>query len=195
MDYLTSVRETVDPPAKNMMLLNNSTKLENMTDAWLKNCSYCFANKSIHTEYANTDYIRLSGLLNESLSFADLKRLTSEKENCNFTTNTCPYVGGYIYKQMVWANSTHVGCAKHRCAYDTYFIEYVACIYEPSGNLEVDRPYQEGESCTGCPTGYFCNRKQCSLYPGEEITTTSISARLSVFGMVDAALFLMFFFV
>uniref|UniRef100_A0A5K3FAQ6 SCP domain-containing protein n=1 Tax=Mesocestoides corti TaxID=53468 RepID=A0A5K3FAQ6_MESCO len=195
MEMLKSVRETVEPPAKNMMLLNYSFELENLTEAWLNNCSDFFPNETEHPQYKGKSYIVLSSTSNETLSFADLKNFSAEMEKYNATTNTCPFTECSNYKQMVWANSTKVGCAKHRCVFTSYSVEHVACIFEPSGKVEYGRPYEIGKNCPGCPAGYLCHRNQCYLPAAENATTTSISTRLPVFRMVNAAVFLMFFIV
>jgi pathogenesis-related protein 1 len=44
------------------------------------------------------------------------------------------------YTQLVWANTTRVGCAKHRCANITYGYTIV-CDYAPGGNIVGQRPY------------------------------------------------------
>uniref|UniRef100_A0A5K3FX95 LRRNT_2 domain-containing protein n=1 Tax=Mesocestoides corti TaxID=53468 RepID=A0A5K3FX95_MESCO len=83
MEILTSIWETVDPPAKNMMLLNYSFKLENLTEAWLKNCTEIFPNGINYPDYAGMDCIFLSSTLNNALSFVDLKNFSAEKDNYN----------------------------------------------------------------------------------------------------------------
>uniref|UniRef100_A0A5K3FXP7 SCP domain-containing protein n=1 Tax=Mesocestoides corti TaxID=53468 RepID=A0A5K3FXP7_MESCO len=45
----------------------------------------------------------------------------------------------------------------------------MGCHYEPVGNIEGMMPYDQGNGCSACPTGYVCDRNQCVLIP----TTTT----------------------
>uniref|UniRef100_A0A5K3FTT8 SCP domain-containing protein n=1 Tax=Mesocestoides corti TaxID=53468 RepID=A0A5K3FTT8_MESCO len=66
----------------------------------------------------------------------------------------------------VWANTTEVGCGMSRCHNgNTTSVNQrylVACAYYPVGNIESQRPYQNGSSCTKCPDDFFCYRNQCT---------------------------------
>ncbi|VDD79231.1 unnamed protein product [Mesocestoides corti] len=95
----------------------------------------------------------------------------------------------------IWAKSSEVGCAKHRCLVghgkDYYY--RVICLYRPgqvalwayeyAGDLDNDRPYEQGESCSDCPEDFICVRKQC--YPSD-----SSSARLPMFGILNIVMLL-----
>ncbi|KAL2231481.1 basic form of pathogenesis-related protein 1-like [Sesamum indicum] len=62
-----------------------------------------------------------------------------EKKFYDEATNTC--IGGepcLHYTQVVWRGSTHVGCAKVKCANGWAF---VSCNYDPPGNYVGERPY------------------------------------------------------
>ncbi|CAM0878883.1 unnamed protein product [Alopecurus aequalis] len=62
-----------------------------------------------------------------------------EKANYNCASNAC--VEGQAcgeYTQLVWANSTRVGCATVTCAAGGTFI---TCNYDPLGNIAGERPY------------------------------------------------------
>uniref|UniRef100_A0A5K3FHA5 SCP domain-containing protein n=1 Tax=Mesocestoides corti TaxID=53468 RepID=A0A5K3FHA5_MESCO len=39
MELLTKLRESVNPPASNMMMLNYSVELESIAKDWISNCS------------------------------------------------------------------------------------------------------------------------------------------------------------
>ncbi|KAJ1403693.1 Ves allergen [Sesbania bispinosa] len=61
-----------------------------------------------------------------------------EKANYDYNSNSC--VGGECrhYTQVVWKNSTSLGCAKVRCNNGGTFI---GCNYYPPGNWPGQRPY------------------------------------------------------
>ncbi|MED6145557.1 hypothetical protein PIB30_026415 [Stylosanthes scabra] len=61
-----------------------------------------------------------------------------QKHNYDEETNSC--VGGECrnYTQVVWRETTHVGCARVQCYNGAYM---VACNYHPPGNYRGERPY------------------------------------------------------
>lgn len=62
----------------------------------------------------------------------------AEKPNYNYGSNRC--VGGPCghYTQVIWRNSTRLGCARARCDNGWWFI---CCNYAPPGNFIGQRPY------------------------------------------------------
>jgi pathogenesis-related protein 1 len=65
-----------------------------------------------------------------------------QKLEYNYTANNCTaglYCGNY--KQVVWRDTVHLGCAKSnwtKCDNNWYFF---VCNYDPPANLEGGRPY------------------------------------------------------
>jgi pathogenesis-related protein 1 len=59
-----------------------------------------------------------------------------EARDYNYHSNTCRGVCGH-YTQIVWRETTHVGCAVARDA----FREVWVCNYDPPGNVVGRRPY------------------------------------------------------
>jgi pathogenesis-related protein 1 len=67
----------------------------------------------------------------------------NEAQYYNYATNTCtPPPNGTCghYTQIVWADSTHVGCAISTCPTLTYHSSIV-CDYGPGGNMVGQKPY------------------------------------------------------
>ena len=62
----------------------------------------------------------------------------NEKEFYNYNKNKCKSgeVCGH-YTQIVWANTTKVGCAKMECDGFTTWV----CEYDPPGNWVGEKPY------------------------------------------------------
>ena len=61
----------------------------------------------------------------------------------NYTTNTCSNVCGH-YTQVVWRNTTYIGCGITNCTSPDRYI--VVCNYGEAGNFVGQSPYQTG-SC------------------------------------------------
>ncbi|KAL1544338.1 basic form of pathogenesis-related protein 1-like [Salvia divinorum] len=62
----------------------------------------------------------------------------NEKSCYDHSSNSC--VGGEClhYTQVVWRDSTHLGCARRQCRNGWLF---VICSYDPPGNYVGQRPY------------------------------------------------------
>ncbi|XP_015943314.2 pathogenesis-related protein 1A-like [Arachis duranensis] len=62
----------------------------------------------------------------------------AQKQYYDEKSNSC--IGGYCghYMQVVWRDTTHVGCARVQCDNGAYM---VSCNYSPPGNLRDQRPY------------------------------------------------------
>uniref|UniRef100_A0A5K3EFN2 SCP domain-containing protein n=1 Tax=Mesocestoides corti TaxID=53468 RepID=A0A5K3EFN2_MESCO len=65
----------------------------------------------------------------------------------------------------VWANASEIGCAKQRCKFgkdQQDFFYNLLCLYRPTGDLIRNLPYERGVSCSNCPKGHVCERRQCT---------------------------------
>ncbi len=63
----------------------------------------------------------------------------SEEADYDYATNSCSGVCGH-YTQVVWANSTKLGCAIANCP-NIPTSNFVVCNYSPGGNYIGERPY------------------------------------------------------
>jgi pathogenesis-related protein 1 len=63
----------------------------------------------------------------------------AEEADYDYPTNTCRSVCGH-YTQVVWADTSRLGCGIHSCPGLTYG-NTVICNYAPGGNLGGQRPY------------------------------------------------------
>ncbi|KAI3715917.1 hypothetical protein L6452_22907 [Arctium lappa] len=61
-----------------------------------------------------------------------------EKPYYEYISNSCVGDECRHYTQMVWHDSTQLGCAKVKCRNSWWF---VICSYDPPGNYEGERPY------------------------------------------------------
>lgn len=70
-----------------------------------------------------------------------------------FSNDTCP--GGVCghYTQVVWANTTRVGCGLTNCPGLNGAVNsaLLVCAYFPGGNFNQQQPYTVGAAATNCP--------------------------------------------
>ncbi|CAN6251525.1 unnamed protein product [Urochloa humidicola] len=64
-----------------------------------------------------------------------------EKQYYNCTTNKCEGAPCGDYTQLIWANSTRVGCASVACDNNAGGGTFITCNYDPRGNVAGERPY------------------------------------------------------
>ncbi|KAF5893495.1 peptidase inhibitor 16-like, partial [Clarias magur] len=74
-----------------------------------------------------------------------------QHKNYEYATQTCSKRCRH-YTQMVWANSSRVGCASHFCETlnDEKNAVILVCNYSPR-YIEGEKPYREGDPCSKCP--------------------------------------------
>uniref|UniRef100_A0A5K3FEZ5 SCP domain-containing protein n=1 Tax=Mesocestoides corti TaxID=53468 RepID=A0A5K3FEZ5_MESCO len=125
----TILRERVKPTASNMHLLTYSAKLEQLADEFVSACGVPSADFS--KKLKNLGYIfPLSG--DQKHQYHDVL-CHVKSNNYNYKYDNC--TGGcFDYKQMVWAASTEVGCAIHRCPPNHVHIRpfyEMRCLYSP----------------------------------------------------------------
>jgi hypothetical protein len=91
------------------------------------------------------------------------------------------------YTQVVWASTTHVGCAVSSCkgfrsGYDGLFL---VCKYSPAGNElsssgRIRRPYLFGSPCAACPNQCTDNLCDVGVVPNRCLDPTNCSVPLGL---------------
>ncbi|KAL5102803.1 Cysteine-rich secretory protein LCCL domain-containing 2 [Taenia crassiceps] len=158
------LRETVCPPASDMLLMEYSNELEQYADYWASHCRFEHPDTRILPHYSDLGQsLAVFGSVKPSFTEA-VCGYALEKSNYYYQNNTC---NGSCdrYKRMIWASSNQLGCAMRQCdgirpEWDNP--QYLSvCQYRPKGNKQGKRPYRQGRSCSKCPEGHSCYRNQC----------------------------------
>uniref|UniRef100_A0A5K3F838 SCP domain-containing protein n=1 Tax=Mesocestoides corti TaxID=53468 RepID=A0A5K3F838_MESCO len=157
------IREIVNPSASDMKLMKYSEELEQQAE---KSLSECIVDEYSVTAYSNNTTQNLRIFFDEKPTYVDMVTVSSiEAQNYDYDANTCADECTE-YKRIVWADSTRVGCAMHKCGYSdperSKPIYSVICQYDPIERIEKRRPYIKGPSCGMCPPGYECLQNQCA---------------------------------
>ena len=88
---------------------------------------------------------------------------TYETASCDVEVQSCGH-----YMQVVWAITTHVGCAYQSChplneSGFTGPAKFLVCNYSPADIYVGDKPYSKGAACSKCPSGAgWCSKKLCN---------------------------------
>jgi len=69
--------------------------------------------------------------------------------------------GAGHYTQVVWAETSAVGCANVYYQDGTWYKNLVMCNYAVGGNMQGGRMYIQGTACSSCPTGTACSDSLC----------------------------------
>ncbi|XP_058265050.1 peptidase inhibitor 16 [Hemibagrus wyckioides] len=189
LDLHNKYRSSVNPQAANMKRMLWDESLSTVAASYATNCTWEHNPK-------------IFGILGENL-FMTLGPLNvdqpiglwyNEYVNYNLYYNSC--VEGKLcghYTQMVWANTSFIGCGAHYCndvsKFDAKNATILVCNYYPPGNIMGQSPYQEGPPCTKCPNGTLgCTNNYCDL--GTSITTglspASIATLLNTGNLVNS---------
>ncbi|XWS65803.1 hypothetical protein CRYUN_Cryun05aG0144800 [Craigia yunnanensis] len=109
-----------------------------------------------------------------------VKQWVDEKEYYDLESGFC--ASGRLcnhYTQVIWINSTQLGCAKVRCNNNGTFI---CCYYYPSGNIPGKRPTEGIESVFGAVPPSPQNQSPDILPPKESKNRTGLVIGLSIAG-------------
>ncbi|XP_029453013.1 GLIPR1-like protein 1 [Rhinatrema bivittatum] len=166
VDEHNHYRSTVKPPAANMLHMSWDPSLAKLAKAWVKRCTFkhndFLIGKNVHPEfYTVGENLELGNVLDHQ---SVVHEWASEVQQYDFTSNQCTGRCGH-YTQIVWATTYKVGCAIQKCSKVEGFPSgkdkvIVACNYGPAGNVENEKPYSEGPSCSNC-TYETCFQNLC----------------------------------
>ncbi|VDD83071.1 unnamed protein product [Mesocestoides corti] len=158
----TKIREGVSPSASDMKMMKYSKKLEEQAE---KSLTECIVEDPLVTAYSDNETQNMRMYFDKKPTYADMiNDLADDAQYYDYDANTCTE-DCTQYKRIVWADSTRVGCAMHKCGYldseQSRPVYVVICQYDPMQGIEERRPYVKGRSCSKCPAGDICRRKQC----------------------------------
>ncbi|XP_033847788.2 C-type lectin domain family 18 member A-like [Periophthalmus magnuspinnatus] len=148
------LRSWVSPMAANMQKMEWSLELAAAAEEWAAQCdsgapplhlsSFRHIGWNIHfsTHGVSSFTSAIDSWFNEGQHFTFSTGQCQENRTCKH------------YTQLVWATSSHVGCASQLCLKNNSEWNIFVCAYYPGGNWEVNgrlvRPYRTGQYCSLC---------------------------------------------
>ncbi|NXY56805.1 PI16 inhibitor, partial [Callaeas wilsoni] len=158
LDEHNKYRSQVSPPARAMMKMSWDTDLEVDAQAHAKKCSW-----DQNGGPGRKNFFATASTLDVKLA---IEEWNGERKFYDLATSKC--VQGQTcdnYTQVVWAETTRIGCGKSFCekidAIKRKNVHLLVCNYYPPGNIDDKMPYWEGPSCEMCPTGTVCENNLC----------------------------------
>ncbi|XP_066559173.1 peptidase inhibitor 16 [Amia ocellicauda] len=162
------LRAAVDPSATNMKSMSYGQDLEEIAAQYATKCIW--DHNPALKDIGENLYLRNSSL---DVGMA-MDKWFLEHQDYTYDTGHCqPGKMCGHYTQLVWANSSRVGCGAHYCS-EVQGLDFsgtmLVCNYSPKGNYIGEKPYEEGESCSSCPAQHHCLDNLC--VPDKPETTT-----------------------
>ena len=96
-------------------------------------------------------------------------------------TQLCVNTEVWYDVQVVWAETTKVGCGAATYRDGKWFATLYTCNYGPNGNFIRGEMYRAGPACSACPPGTQCSQQfpgLCGPYQAKLVLRT-ISIRIS----------------
>jgi hypothetical protein len=125
-----------------------SSELTSVAQAWAENCQWMH-NPNRSTQAGLGVYVGenifASTWSGHAIPATVVDAWFSEYPEYDYDSNSCTGVCGH-YTQIVWRNSTLVGCGSSACTSNSPFSSggtwyFVVCNYAPGGNYSGQRPY------------------------------------------------------
>nr|XP_055045331.1 peptidase inhibitor 16-like isoform X2 [Misgurnus anguillicaudatus] len=152
VDIHNDLRSQVQPSAAFMQKVVWNETVRLVAESYAAKCIF-----KDNPELPNLKMVENLSVTTEPLNITEeMLKWFEENRNYDFDRNSCnedTFCRNYI--QMVWANSTQIGCAAHLCqtikGLDLKNATLLVCNYYPRGNYEGQKPYEQGKSCSKCP--------------------------------------------
>ncbi|XP_020318869.1 cysteine-rich secretory protein LCCL domain-containing 1b [Oncorhynchus kisutch] len=166
LDLHNNLRGQVYPQASNMEYMVWDTDLERSAEHWAHTCLWEHGPQHMLTQIGQNlgaHWGRDRPPTFHVQAWYDEVRDYSYPypQECN---PDCPFrCSGPVcthYTQMVWATSSHIGCAINICYNMNVWgmiwtkAVYLVCNYSPPGNWWGHAPYKHGSPCSACPPSY-----------------------------------------
>lgn len=163
------------PPSSNMMALKWNDELAEIAQRWANQCiddhdenrsvaKYPRVGQNLFSSWkwpSDGSVVvpiqqSIQGWLDELRLFKDLGYNISRVANFGAIGH---------FTQMIWAETTDVGCGFSGFESDGGWTRLLVCNYGPGGNVRqngVASVYKVGPPCSACPRGSSCDKALCS---------------------------------
>lgn len=162
LDAHNGCRRGVSPTATNMLKMYWSDGLESAAQTWVNKCIVGHDNNDERRQSANIG-AQVGQNFAQAWSWAQsIKLWHDEVQFFDYDTQATNTIGETVghYTQVVWSESSLVGCAMANCGTKKHYI----CNYA-YGNMQGQKNYNNGASCADCQGK--CDDKLCDCPEGK----------------------------
>ncbi|XP_033633275.1 cubilin-like [Asterias rubens] len=151
-------RGQVSPAAADMVVLDWHDGLADMAQSWADGCFFAHGGTSSGGQFGWIGQNLWAGSGTSWDVYGMVESWYNEVQDYNYNNGNCNGVCGH-YTQVVWAETTFVGCALKTCPFIQGLSGWspatiLVCNYGEGGNYVGMKPYVSGAQCSQCPAGY-----------------------------------------
>jgi len=171
--------------------------LADLASTWANGCVYQHGqpNLAIQNPFPGTGqniFAALNSAVTPTLNFTEaILDWFAEKQAYTFSTGACAINDCGHYTQIVWGNSSLIGCGYSACnplqntGLTGYpFAIYLVCNYWAPGNIAGQQLYTPGTACATCPSySTGCSGGLCVVPPIPDTCTTAIAGTVAPGGV------------
>eukprot|EP00057_Strongylocentrotus_purpuratus_P003498 XP_003726783.1 PREDICTED: hyphally-regulated protein [Strongylocentrotus purpuratus] len=145
------------PNAANMVQMKWDDTLAEMAQGWSDQCVFTHGNPPNISPYSWVGQNIWAGSGTGWDHYGMIEDWYNEVSDYNYQSNSCSGICGH-YTQIVWAESTRVGCAITTCTTIQNLgwspATILVCNYGEGGNYVGKKPYVSGPPCSQCPSNH-----------------------------------------
>lgn len=159
-------RATVNPPAADMRRLVWSDELAASASDYADRCIFQHPQDELNELGYGENLALASG---SPTATSTVGQWLSEEADWTYApVGQDSATGGVVghYTQIVWADTDEVGCGTAVCEEVQFAFPgtLTVCRYNRGGNYWNAYPYESGDGCSSCPSGYMCDAESNLCY-------------------------------
>jgi len=153
--------------AANMMQLTWDDELASIAQRWADQCSFGHDSERTVSRFAVGQNVHESALFNDKPFdynaaiqswYNEVRKV--DKDLANFYRFDS---GTGHYTQIVWGETSKIGCGATTYRKDSFFRKALVCNYGKAGNFIRTPMYKVGNPCSKCPSGSVCSTRYQGL--------------------------------
>lgn len=171
VDLHDQYRMKVKTPAKSMMKMHWDDDLAYMAQKHASRCSFAHDQPHLRAivngKNSGQNIVRLTGHRTYNISQMFFKMYRTESMFWEYGVGIKPRFKRYRkkaghYTQALLDHVSRIGCGMSECVFRHQMQKFYVCNYDNMQfGHEMEKPYEEGEWCSGCMKGKCVNKKLC----------------------------------